>query len=606
MPSVYEPLDPEFQDPSGSPREIVPELADARRTACPGGRAKVLLASVGVLGLLAVGAATWRGRAPRAASAAGAMRAVQLDQDGQVPCDLEDDAGVLYAMNPCKASIDYLGAPGSMAEIKQELGSEVAELLSGLKVKEKVEAMPWRVVAAGWVDVVQEKGGKAIRAEPHCSILNGIREGGWLKLTNNRGYIEILHKGEVWLQPDKTTYTRITNGTCADNFLFPILEEADCEHAANALEVFDTTVDVDGQTTPVPAGCYITTVGSLRLSTGKAQESYGQIAREWREYLQRPPSSKQVFEVICSSTDSQMRTCDTRYNTTSTTTTTWTMMSDFPLDWGHLPEVKERKDGLASLYCFSMARAVGYEPGLMITQYAKGASIFGCDEFRVFSNGGIVSFGDFDSEQIASPTSVMGNPAVAGVTTNSFLNTMTFLRVWDTIYKEGAFKLHDWVVKVDPDAVFFPERLRHRLVQYTPTAKKLHNPANYFVNCNLQYGPADAMTFGKVFGSLEIYSREAIAAYGFAGEPVCKQMPWQGWGEDFYMQKCMELMGVTHLQDFEMVGDKRCHYAPCTDQTKVAFHDWKTVPAYFDCWAQSLGADGVAEYAARKKQRLQK
>ena len=23
-------------------------------------------------------------------------------------CDLEDDAGVLYAMNPCKASIDYL------------------------------------------------------------------------------------------------------------------------------------------------------------------------------------------------------------------------------------------------------------------------------------------------------------------------------------------------------------------------------------------------------------------------------------------------------------------------------------------------------------------
>merc|ERR1719253_1114229 len=177
---------------------------------------------------------------------------------------------------------------------------------------------------------------------------------------------------------------------------------------------------------------------------------------------------------------------------------------------------------------------------------------------------------------------------------------MTFMMVWDEVIREGKYLHHDWVVKVDPDAVFFPERLRHRLVKYTPTTK-LDVPAAYFVNCDLEYGALDTLRFGKVFGSLEIYSREALAAYAANGEPQCKALPWQGWGEDFYMQKCMELMGVMHLQDFTMVADKRCHFAPCTDETKVAFHDWKTVPAYFDCWAQSLGADGVAEYAARKQ-----
>jgi len=597
MSSVYEPLDHELE---GAMPESARDFQAAEATglpearkACLSRRRALLLASAGVLGLLAVGAAR---RVARPDGAGADVRGVLVLQEAP-PCSLADETGVLLAMNPCKAPID---------EIQQELGSDVAELLAELKVSEKVAARPWKVVAPGWVDVVQEKGGKAIRAEPHCSVLDGIREGGWLRLTNNHGYMEILHKGVVWLQPNETSYTRITNGTCADNFLFPILEEVECERAAGELEIFDTSVDVDGEATPIPPGCYVTTMGSLRISYGNGQESYGEIAGKWRDYLRQPMASKQVFEVICSSTDRQMLTCDARHNTTSTTTLTTSATPDIKVLLSSLPDVSRGPAGLPSLYCFSMTRALGYEPGLVITQYAKGASIFGCDEYQVFSQGGIVSFGDFDSVEIKVADSVMGDPSKPGVTTASFLNTVAFMQVWDEVIKEGKFLFHDWVVKVDPDAVFFPERLRDRLAQYTPTAK-LENPAVYFVNCDITYGPLDTLPFGKVFGSLEIYSRNALAEYGIGGERECKKMPWQGWGEDFYMQKCMEMLGVTHIQDFTMVGDKRCHFAPCTDKTRVSFHDWKNIPSYFDCWGQSLGAKGVAEYEAKQSlKRLQK
>merc|ERR550534_41758 len=42
--------------------------------------------------------------------------------------------------------------------------------------------------------------------------------------------------------------------------------------------------------------------------------------------------------------------------------------------------------GSPSLFCFAVLRTVGYEPGLVKAQLARGAGIFACDEFEVYSN----------------------------------------------------------------------------------------------------------------------------------------------------------------------------------------------------------------------------
>merc|ERR1712050_792410 len=48
---------------------------------------------------------------------------------------------------------------------------------------------------------------------------------------------------------------------------------------------------------------------------------------------------------------------------------------------------------------------------------------------------------------------------------NTALNTDIFIGVWNAVSLLGRYQYHDWTVKVDPDAVFFPERLRELLLR---------------------------------------------------------------------------------------------------------------------------------------------
>ena len=43
--------------------------------------------------------------------------------------------------------------------------------------------------------------------------------------------------------------------------------------------------------------------------------------------------------------------------------------------------------------------------------------------------------------------------------TNTWINTGTFVQIWTAIRNEGRYSNHNWVVKVDADAVFFPHKL---------------------------------------------------------------------------------------------------------------------------------------------------
>jgi len=161
-----------------------------------------------------------------------------------------------------------------------------------------------------------------------------------------------------------------------------------------------------------------------------------------------------------------------------------------------------------------------------------------------------------------------GTYGVNGATTNSWLNTQVFIVAWDTLMTSNKLWAHDWVVKVDPDAVFLPERLRPRLGP--------HGKGPWFLlNCNWN-GP-------KIFGALEVFSVPAIQTYSRRiGE--CKNMEWKGWGEDMYMQECMKTLRIPAIEDFGVVADDRCGNAPCTDKVRAAFHAFKDMVAWNGCW----------------------
>merc|ERR1719221_1646731 len=107
----------------------------------------------------------------------------------------------------------------------------------------------------------------------------------------------------------------------------------------------------------------------------------------------------------------------------------------------------------------------GYEPPLLGAQVKQGIGIFGCDGFTVFSNMAVAlgRWGGGDGPAIVSEVIEGSLHVEYGGKWHTALNTGVFIRVWQAVVKLATFERHDWTVRADPDAVFFPDRLRSLL-----------------------------------------------------------------------------------------------------------------------------------------------
>merc|ERR1711920_1208916 len=174
-----------------------------------------------------------------------------------------------------------------------------------------------------------------------------------------------------------------------------------------------------------------------------------------------------------------------------------------------------------SLFCFSVMNAANYELSLMRSQLSKGAGIFSCEEWSVFSDKATwLSPGP--PVRIEATVLDVRVKASAGTSTH-FLNTDVFVRAWAKIREEGKYRDHDWVVKVDPDAVFFPSRLRKHVADIS---KDAYPEGAYILNCHY--------TDGKYwfFGALEVISRQAVETYYAGSERCMKELDRGVLGED--------------------------------------------------------------------------
>jgi len=223
---------------------------------------------------------------------------------------------------------------------------------------------------------------------------------------------------------------------------------------------------------------------------------------------------------------------------------------------------------MPSLFCFSIMRCNSYEVSLLRTQLSKGLGIFGCDAYSVFSDER-TWLTPGPPIRIDSTALGISLQAEAG-SKEHILNTEIFLKAWEHVKADGLYIQHDWIVKVDPDAVFFPQRLRDRLVSITPAGASV-----YLLNCRLSFG---------FFGAVEVMSRVALLSL-YDGLERCKQvLPWHSFGEDMFLQKCLDFLGVASRSEFSLLSDAYCgeQPSPCISG-KVAFHPFKNVETYLKC-----------------------
>jgi hypothetical protein len=207
-----------------------------------------------------------------------------------------------------------------------------------------------------------------------------------------------------------------------------------------------------------------------------------------------------------------------------------------------------------SLFCFSAvmwrkpATKVFYdsEAKLVNNWKNKGLGIMQCDESMIL-----------DGED--APPSSWG----------SVSNIDAFIHTWEKVRQDGRYKKHDWVVKVDPDAVFFPDRLKMHLDQLrTPKGAKV-----YLKNVDFRF---------QFMGALEILTTQAADAY-FENANLCSQKQGHEGGEDFYMKTCLDGIGVAHQTDYKLLHDKYAAQNGCNDGWAVAFHFYKAVGAWNKC-----------------------
>jgi len=228
-----------------------------------------------------------------------------------------------------------------------------------------------------------------------------------------------------------------------------------------------------------------------------------------------------------------------------------------PRAWGH-----------PSLYCFSVIRLSEYEADIMREQISTngGVGIFACELYDVFASDGEAELGD---GPLGTVRTRHFNAAPVGISVDgTAANTALFMNVWEAVKWVGNYNFTDWTVKVDPDAVVVPDRLRTHLMPHT-------GHATYIINCD------KAGMTPMMFGSVEAISRAAMVRY-FGSESTCRSN--YQYGEDRWLGDCLSKLGVVGETDFEMLDDKVCKGANCADTSKAAYHHFKSKESWLDCY----------------------
>lgn len=90
-------------------------------------------------------------------------------------------------------------------------------------------------------------------------------------------------------------------------------------------------------------------------------------------------------------------------------------------------------------------------------------------------------------------------------------------------------------------------------------------------------------------GALEVFSQSAAERF-LRDFRACKtKLMWEGWNENIFVQKCMDMFGVTIVHLYQSLNDARCKKITCRDEWTAAFHnDFNTTGSWMNCWYKAV------------------
>jgi len=241
-----------------------------------------------------------------------------------------------------------------------------------------------------------------------------------------------------------------------------------------------------------------------------------------------------------------------------------------------------RKWGWPSLFCVHVMRVNSYESDIVRAQLGMDGrfrgGIFTCDQYALYASDAPAGTAMGDGPLGPVRTHHFQNAPVWTSKDGTAANTALFQNVWEAVRWDGLYRCCDWTIKADPDAVILPDRLRWSLGQHLNQAQG--HPL-FILTCDKGFADGPMM-----FGAVEAVTSSALDRY-FNSESTCRNMPWQSWGEDLWLGKCLQSLGVWSQEDKGMVGDALCYGSNCGDPNRGAFHPFKNKDAWMGCYWQS-------------------
>lgn len=231
-----------------------------------------------------------------------------------------------------------------------------------------------------------------------------------------------------------------------------------------------------------------------------------------------------------------------------------------------------------SMYCVSVMLPHSYEQDIFSSLLYHGRSmkeypgLFACDDFDLFSRYSVRVGWHHRRGWVHSNafTQAPTLPAMRGHVYNSEL----FVNLWNAVRHRRSHLSHDWTVKLDPDAVMIPDRLRSHLAPHT-------GQVSFVQNC----APV-TWTSSFMFGSVEAITKAALQRF-LVKQGVCKGgLAWKSEGEDFFMDSCLRKVGAVPVLEMNMLGDQSCHpyVVPDCYANLAVYHFYKSVPSWWSCW----------------------
>mmetsp|Transcript_46478 Transcript_46478/g.107264 ORF Transcript_46478/g.107264 Transcript_46478/m.107264 type:complete len:529 (+) Transcript_46478:56-1642(+) len=234
-----------------------------------------------------------------------------------------------------------------------------------------------------------------------------------------------------------------------------------------------------------------------------------------------------------------------------------------------------------SLFCTSLMLPWSYEVGMLKSHLAHGSvGIFGCDDWAVYSNKRVQLREASDGQEELFCDVMNGTlRAKIGGKFHTALNTPIFRRFWARIVEDPRSWKNDWIVKLDPDAVFFADRLKEMLRSRWPGG--VAPGAAWLNNCQL-----------GLHGPIEVFNQKALSVYKEKSDD-CTEVAKRHRQEDVYLAHCFAALGVERVDAFNLLLESewacnerpssRDNRPPCFDQ-QVSFHPFKSVTSYFNCY----------------------